>query len=186
MTVTLKVMLKTCEAVTLDLRVALKGVVDPIKTIDRLNRMIIVARISPFEALATGREALRDIERYDEHAKDSGRDELSDLLYDIASDLRSALTVWYRDAQYAEKTSRKNWDRGDVENECVGRWESRGGAHWAELWRGRFDYSYRSGNAGGSLCNPNVSVESAVAVMESRIARGCFLPDNAVLPMKRI
>ncbi len=104
----------------------------------------------------------------------------------IGNDLLHVIRAWYHNNKLAWRADRKNWNRGDVEAVCVGRWESRGGKHWAELWRGRFDYYYHSNNSCGSVCNPNLSLDQAVMVMQAKVDRKKFLPCSAVVPMKRV
>jgi len=183
MAVTLKEMVETA---ALNLRVAMKGVADPIKTVETLNRMIPLARISVVETLQTGRAACRDIIEFAHHAEDHGRNGLADQLRGIVFDISSVLAGWHSAADDAEKAERRTWDRGDVCTFVVARWQSRGGKHWVDLRHGRYDYGYAANGAGGSVCNPNLTIEEAVLVVEAMLARGCFLPDNAVLPMKRI
>jgi len=183
MMITLKEMVET--AVT-NLRAALKGVADPIRTVAALNRMISLARISPVETLATGRAAIRGILEFSQHAEDHCRYVLADHLSGIARDVDSVLAGWYSAAGPAEKAARRTWDRGEVCTEVVARWKSRGGKHWVDLRHGRYDYGYDANGSHGSICNPNLTVEEAVTVVEAMLARGCFLPDSAVLPMKRV
>jgi len=115
-----------------------------------------------------------------------GRGDFAEQLYCIAWRFRASLEIWYDCAYAAEKADRKNWDCGSVTAAYIARWESRGGKYWVELWRGGCDYSYRSDSGGGSVCRPDAPIEGAIAVMQSKLARGCFLPDCAKLPMKRI
>ena len=42
-----------------------------------------------------------------------------------------------------------------MEKRIVARWESRGRAHWVELYHGEFGYSYRRDGAGGSFSADN-------------------------------
>ena len=183
MTFSLKEMVETAAR---NLRVALKGVADPIKTIVSLNRMLSLARISPVETLETGRVAWRGILEFASYAEDNGRNHLAEELRCIARNVDSVLAGWYSVANDTEKAARRSWDRGEVCTKIVARWESRGGKHYVELRRGRYDYGYDANSAAGSICNPNVTIEEAVMVVEAMLARGCFLPDSAVLPMKRV
>lgn len=68
---------------------------------------------------------------------------------------------------------------------AIARWESRGGAHYVELRKSAYGYSYRGRSCGGSL-GAIGSDEEALAVMQARVDSGYFLPDSAKLPMKRV
>jgi len=65
------------------------------------------------------------------------------------------------------------------------RWESKGGAHWVELYSTQGVYYYRSTNGGGTLPRQRNNA-AALALMESRVEAGEFLPDKAVVPMHRV
>ena len=68
----------------------------------------------------------------------------------------------------------------------IARWESRGRAYYAELEdRGTY-YSYTGNGCGGSLHRSVVTDAHAVAVVQERVDAGYFLPDRAVMPMKRV
>lgn len=67
-------------------------------------------------------------------------------------------------------------------------WESRGGAHYAMLHTSAYsvgNYGYRGNGCGGSL-GAVASDEEAIAIMQTRVDSGYFLPDNAKTPMKRV
>ena len=122
------------------------------------------------------------------HMRDcaDGMDDGGDNLRCIGNDLFAIIKGWYDSNKLAFRADRRNWDRGDVESVCVGRWESRGGKHYVELWWGRYDYHYHSNNASGSVCNPKLPLDQALTVMQAKLDRGMFLPDVAVVPMKRV
>ena len=67
----------------------------------------------------------------------------------------------------------------------LARWESRGGAHYVELHESAGGYGYTGNSCGGGL-GAVESNEAAIAIMQARVDSGYFLPDNAVVPMKRI
>lgn len=67
----------------------------------------------------------------------------------------------------------------------LARWESRGGKHFAELHKSVSGYSYTGNGCGGSL-GALESDGAAVTVMQTRVDSGYFLPDSAILPMKRV
>ena len=180
---------ESVEVTQLNLRVALKDMVLPaclVKLTARFDTVMSIAPYSAHETLHAGRAACRGIWDQIHKADDAGFETLAENLRGIISEFLAVLTGWYGYADDAEKISRKDWDRGDVEDVCIGRWESRGGKYYAELWHGRYDYRYRGTWGGGSICNPNFSADAAVLVMQARLARGCFLPDNAKVPMKRV
>ena len=83
------------ETTVWDLRAALKGLADPIMTIDCLNRVIIAARISPIKGYTAGCLAWFDIMSCAHFAK-RYCDVLSDHLRCIANDYRKALNDWYQ------------------------------------------------------------------------------------------
>jgi len=180
---------ESIEVTQLNLRVALKDMVlSPCldKLTARFDTVLSIAPYSAHETLHAGRAACWGIWDQIHKADDAGWEILAEQLRGIISEFLAVLTGRYGYADDAEKTSRKDWDLGDVEKVRIGRWESRGGKYYAELWRGRYDYSYQGTWGGGSICNPNFPTEAAVLVMQARLARGCFLPDNAKTPMKRV
>ncbi len=67
----------------------------------------------------------------------------------------------------------------------IAKWESRGGKHYAELYHNAGCYGYKGNGCGGSL-GPLATKEKAIAIMQARVDSGYFLPDKAVLPMKRV
>jgi hypothetical protein len=83
---------------------------------------------------------------------------------------------WYNKASRKERESRKDWHDPTIKPSRTGRWESRGGKYWVELCRGPFDYYYRSNNSSGSIGHPNMPEVGAVAVIQSMLDRGQFLP----------
>lgn len=67
----------------------------------------------------------------------------------------------------------------------LARWESRGGAHYVELYKFAGGYGYTGNGCGGTL-DAVESDEAAVAIMQTRVDSGYFLPDSAKVPMKRV
>jgi hypothetical protein len=70
----------------------------------------------------------------------------------------------------------------------IARWESRGGAYFAELYKAEGSgYYYKGSGCGGYLGN-DVSEEQALAMLEARCAPGAgfFQPDNNKTPMRRV
>lgn len=67
----------------------------------------------------------------------------------------------------------------------IARWESRGHAHWAELYRD--DYGYASYHASGFL-GPyaETDMQAITKFSVERIQTGYFLPDVAKTPMLRV
>lgn len=67
----------------------------------------------------------------------------------------------------------------------VARWESKGGAHWAELHENKSEhgtsYHYTSPSAGGTLGAK--SLVDAVNEMQPKMQPGYFHPDDAKHPM---
>lgn len=65
----------------------------------------------------------------------------------------------------------------------VASWESARGAHWVDVTRGPYGYSYSGNGCGGSLGNMD---ENAALVHVGRmVASGYFLPDAAKSPMRQ-
>ena len=157
-----------------------------IQLFDRLATIGKVMSISMDEALAACRAFEDNISTWARYMDDEGETDANNDLRCIAYDLYHVKIGWCKSIVAAERADRKNWYRGDVDSVCHGRWESRGGKHFVELWSGRYDYRYRTNNGGGSVCDPRMPVESAMTVIQSMIDRGQFLPDKAVLPMKRV
>lgn len=67
----------------------------------------------------------------------------------------------------------------------LAKWESRGKAHYVELYQDGISYNFRGNDCGGCLGSIE-TVEMAVAIMQRKVESGYFLPDNAILPMKRV
>jgi hypothetical protein len=67
----------------------------------------------------------------------------------------------------------------------IARWESRGRAHYVDLEDRNGYYGYTGNGCGGSLA-PVATDGEAIAVMQARVDSGYFLPDSAVVPMKRV
>ena len=71
-------------------------------------------------------------------------------------------------------------------SKVIAKWESRGRAHYVDLEdRGTY-YSYTGNGCGGSLPGAVVTDAHAVAVVQEKVDSGYFLPDRAVVPMKRV
>jgi hypothetical protein len=66
----------------------------------------------------------------------------------------------------------------------IAKWESQRRAHWVELYRDEYGYSYIGNGCGGSL-GSFPSDETALAYMRLRVKSGYFLPDAAKTPMKQ-
>ncbi len=184
--VTLK---EAIEVAQLNLRVALKDMVLSPRLSELVAKFDTILPIAPYsahEALHAGRAACFGIWDQVHKADDAGWEILSEQLRGIISEFLAVLTGWYTHANDAEKASRKDWDRGDVKDVCIARWRSRGGKYYAELRHGRYDYHYSGTWGSGSICNPNFPVEAAILVIQAMLARGCFLPDDAKVPMKRV
>jgi hypothetical protein len=67
----------------------------------------------------------------------------------------------------------------------LGRWESRSGKHWVELYRDEFGLGYRAPGAGGHF-GLHLTEADAFDIMNDRLASGQFQPDSAKTPMKRV
>ncbi len=154
--------------------------------IERFESIIPLIPLSAYEAYETGQVACMALHSCACRYEKVGRGDRADELECINRDFHAALRTWYVKAYEAERSRREFWCDPNIRDSCVARWESRGGAHWVELWSGPYDYHYVSGNGCGSICHPNHPVESAVLVMQAMLARGRFLPDDAKLPMKRV
>lgn len=71
-------------------------------------------------------------------------------------------------------------DEERVVMELIERWESKGGAHWVEIYDdGDNDYSYKSSSGGGY-------VGRDLTDLYRRIEEGYFQPDKNVTPMRRV
>ena len=69
-------------------------------------------------------------------------------------------------------------------NECVARWESKGGAHTVELWReAGSGWCYRATGAGGYIGNHFTDDAAAIEYFEPRA--NDFQPDRNTTPMRR-
>ncbi len=69
-----------------------------------------------------------------------------------------------------------------MDRKMIARWESRGGAHWVEVFRDEYGYSYKANGAGGFIG----SSQEALDLLNLRIAKGDFLPDAAKTPMRQV
>lgn len=65
----------------------------------------------------------------------------------------------------------------------VASWESVRGAHWVDVTRGPYGYSYSGNGCDGSLGNMDES--AALAHVGRMVASGYFLPDSAKSHMLR-
>lgn len=157
-----------------------------IQLFDRLATISKVMSISVNETLAACRAFEYDINDWARFMADEGETDVSNDLRCIALDLHDAWFNGYRGIEAAERADRKNWGVSDVVPVCYGRWESRDGKYFVELWSGRYSYCYRSNYDRGTVCDPRVPIESARAVIQSMIARGRFVPDRAICLMKRV
>ncbi len=120
-------------------------------------------------------------------AEDSGRATLAvRIRRNVIQELVDAFNDWYPGAKDAEHEDSLAWFGQEVETTCICRWESRGRKYWVELIHGPNGYSYRGKGCGGGVCGGHVSVEGALTVMQSKVDRGMFLPDDAILSMKRV
>lgn len=145
-----------------------------------LDRLVAVSQFNPDEALEVARLVRNDILAYGRNADCSGESE--DMAVTFVTDIRA----WYGPAKEADRACRRAWGGMGEEAECHGRWESRGGKYWVELWGGWDGWSYRGKSQGGNVCRPNLPVDGALTVILSMLARGRFLPDNAKVGMKRV
>lgn len=66
----------------------------------------------------------------------------------------------------------------------LARWQTRGGAHWVELYCDSYGYSYRARGAMGFLGKLDGDDITAIGLMELRLAD--FAPDKAKTPMIRV
>jgi hypothetical protein len=144
----------------------------------RFDTVLAIGSINKQEARYAGRAALQGLNDCAEQVAEAG---CEILLRKIASDFWTDLQGWWASESYDVWT-----DCGYHRDDCIGRWESRGGKYWVELHHGRYDYSYRSGGAGGSVCVGNLPVETALMIMQNMLDRNWFLPSAAVIPMKRV
>lgn len=70
----------------------------------------------------------------------------------------------------------------------IGRWESKGGAYAAELWKMEGSGFYYSGMGCHGYFGNDLPESEAIARMEERCLPGAgfFQPDNNKSPMKRV
>ncbi len=156
------------------------------KLIGRIETARKMVSLSPGVTKDTCRKFRDDCGGLHDRLVSDGRIGMSYDAYRVAQKLLSACAKWYKIAVVAERAARKAWNYGNTESVCVARWESRGGKWWVELSQGRYDYSYRSNNAGGSVCAPDVANNLATMVVQAMLDCGQFLPDDAVIPMRRV
>lgn len=72
-----------------------------------------------------------------------------------------------------------------MKKKIIARWESRGGAHWVELYRDEYGYGYSANDASGFL--GRLATDShAILLVGDKVDSGYFLPDAARTPMRRI
>jgi hypothetical protein len=176
----MNILKETIETVRHNIRIMVFDT-DMLKALDvLLDRLLAVSQFSPNEALEVARLVCNDILAYGKAADCSG--EAREMVVDFGADF----TVWYNVAKEADRKIRATWRYLSGDAECYGRWESRGKAHWVELWGGPGCWYHKSKGCAGDVCRPGVSVDGALTVILSMIARNRFLPDNAKLPMKRV
>lgn len=156
---------------------------DPVDLFEQFDRVVAVSRLSVSEGHRAGIRAYYSMHECAGAAIDADRAEKLDC---VANAYLNDLRVWYVEAHRAELEDRKTWRNDNTCAACVARWESRDGKYWVELWQGPYDYQYHCDNGCGSVCNPNLPLESATLVIQSMLDRGWFLPDAAKLPMKRV
>lgn len=159
---------------------------DPADLFAQLDAVVVVSHLSASEGKQAGIAAIDALVNCVREAEANGASDCAEKIGNVVSTLSNDLRIWSDESYRNELAARKLWCDPNIRDACVARWESRGGAHWVELWHGPYDFHYVSGNSCGSVCNPSFPVESAVLVMASRLARGQFLPDKAKLPMKRV
>ncbi len=156
----------------------------------KLNKRLVMARkvmaFNPAVTLATCQQFVYDCTNLMTCMADDGECDKFGDVQNVATELINASTDWYKIAIIAEREARKGWDYTAVSVEQVAKWESRGGKYWVVLKRGRYGYYYCSNNSCGSVCDPNLPSFKAVTVLGAMLDLGRFLPDEAVLPMKRI
>jgi hypothetical protein len=156
---------------------------DPTDLFEQFDRVIAVAQFSASEGKQAGVAAYYSLLGCIDAAGDTDR---AEKIGYVADSFSTDLRVCYNEAHRMERAFRRNWYDKNIREHCDGRWESRGGKWWVELLHGPYDYHYRSNLGCGSVCSPHAPVEAAVTVMQSMLARGCFLPDAAKLPMKQV
>lgn len=163
-----------------------------VKLTNRLETIKRIAQFSPTVARATCQRFCDDCNVIHKRLLATDEHDPAYAVRRISIEFSKACMYWYKVAVCCERTARRGWDRGGVEPACivrvvrVARWESRGGKHWVNLYWGQFDYHYSSNDSGGSVCSPFVDNESAVAVTQAMVDNGQFLPDKAVLPMRKV
>ncbi len=157
---------------------------DPADLFKRFDEAVAVSHLSASGGEAAGLAAGSAIVDYAWATDDANCvSNVNNVICAFVADLR----VWYNEAHRMERAFRRNWRDSNICNSCVARWESRGGRYWVELWHGPTEYRYASAYAGcGSVCSPHAPLVAAVTVMQSKLERGCFLPNVAKLPMKRV
>ncbi len=156
------------------------------KFIGRIETARKVMSLNPSVTKDTCRKFRDDYRESGYHLVFDGLTDTAYGVHRVACELLSACAKWYKVAVVAERAARKAWNYGNTESFCVARWESRGGKWWVELSQGRYDYFYRSNNAGGSVCAPDITNNLAATVVQAMLDCGQFLPDDAVIPMRRV
>ncbi len=153
---------------------------------DRLVMTEKVMMLNPSVTRETCQKFHDDCEELHDRLVSDGHINMAYEVRRVACELFSDCNTWYRVARITDEIVRKGWTRNNGESECIARWESRGGKWWVELWRGRFDYYYRSVCFVGSVCSPFVTNDKAAIVMQAMLDCGRFLPDDAGIPMRRV
>lgn len=182
-------LIEAIETAKRDIQVELKDLITPMelaKMIDGLDRVFLLAPYSPRETKEVARRVMMVLQYRTNCVNSAENSDLHKKLVRIGVAFCNELNAWYGKARREERKSRKDWHDPTIKASRIGRWESRGGKYWAELCRGPFDYYYRSNNSSGSIGHPNMPELGAVAVMQSMLDRGEFLPDKAKTPMRRV
>jgi len=173
-----------------NLRRVLKDRVAPAVLESLIARFDRVKAIAPYNSNVTrddGRMALQAIVDCAAKVDGGGRGDCNEAISDVVNHLWSDIQTWWRrnDSElggHGHDCINCGYDRDD----CIGRWESRGGKYWVELRRGRYDYHYRANNAGGGVCSGELPITIALQIMQVMLDKGRFLPDNAKTPMKLV
>jgi hypothetical protein len=153
--------------------------------IDGLDRVFLLAPYSPFETMEVAKRVMLVLQ-WHTNCVNGVNQSLHKKLVRIGVAFCNEFNAWHDKARREEEEGRRDWHDPTIKAAYVGRWESRGGRYWVELHRGRYDYYYYSDNSSGSIGHPNMPEHGAVAVMQSMMDRGEFLPDKAKTPMRRV
>lgn len=143
-----------------------------------LDRLVTVSQFNPCEAMNVARLIGAGILEHGGWADCAGESGTT------ASEFIEGFMAWFDSVKDVETRARVAWGYKMEKTTCVARWV--GGKHKAELWEGPKGWSYQGNGCRGYICPPEVSIDGALTVILSMIARGRFLPDNARLGMKRV